>query len=451
MQDVHDAIATSNPSFLLTGEILGGKEMAAESVAETFAATAGSSSPSSSSAAIASILKAAVTETRPTLSPTIAKWQAMSVLARQGANCSVARDQPPPTLPASASNSATARAVADPASTVNQFGEWVEVKWDVPAGKVLPTDRIALFWKPLCDLPKPNPLKNGVTNMSAVVDEAYSTQGCGALYDRSPVAYAFVKDAAPDTWKTQGTGAFKFWVPKPQQYDLRASYVRASSGKLIWRYWLEVAGTDVVAATPNAPTAARLSYGGENDAPTVQVTWQTRDAIAGSKVSYGTSPQALPSAVLSTPDSSDFQSLVCAAPARFLPAEAGAAPVLQPTSEGGAFLTGTINNAVLTGLAPDTRYFYKVTVPGEAETRTGSFKTAPATLASASPATVTRMLLIADGGQARVDGEKRIFLGGFGVFETEEEERGRKKKKRNLFLISLPLPRLPLSHLSLFE
>lgn len=234
MKDVHDALAASNPSFLLTGET-GDKEMIAESVAESFAATPGSSS-SSSSAAIASILKAAVTETRPTLSPTIAKWQAMSVLARQGANCSVARDQPPPTVSgANVSNSATARAVADPASTVNQFGEWVEVKWNVPAGnKVLETDRIALFWKPRCNLPKLNPL-NGIANMSAVVDAAYSTQGCGALYDRSPIAYAFVKDAAPETWKTQGTGTFKFWVPKPQQYDLRASYVRASTEKLIWR------------------------------------------------------------------------------------------------------------------------------------------------------------------------------------------------------------------------
>ena len=237
MKDVHDALATSNPSFLLTGE-LGDKEMAAESVAETFAAATAAGS-SSKSSAIASILKAAVTETRPTLSPTIAKWQAMQVLARQGANCSVARDQPPPTLaslPANVSNSATARAVADPASTVNQFGEWIEVTWDVPASKVLPTDRIAIFWKPLCDLPKRNPLGNGgVTNTSAAINQAYSTQGCGALYDRSPVAYAFVKDAAPSTWKTQGTGAFKFWVPKPQQYDLRASYVRASTEKLIWR------------------------------------------------------------------------------------------------------------------------------------------------------------------------------------------------------------------------
>lgn len=234
MKDVHDALAASNPSFLLTGEV-GDREMLAESVAESFAATAaGLSSSSSSSSAVASLLRAAVTETRPTLSPTIAKWQAMSVLARQGANCSVARDQPPPTLGADVSNSATARAVADPASTVNQFGEWVEVKWDVPGNKVLPTDRIALFWKPRCDLPKPNPL-NGLKNMSAVVDQAYSTQGCGALYDRSPIAYAFVKDAAPATWKTQGTGTFKFWVPKPQQYDLRASYVRASTEKLIWR------------------------------------------------------------------------------------------------------------------------------------------------------------------------------------------------------------------------
>ena len=230
MRDVHDAIATVNPSYLLTGEV-GDKELMAESVAETFAA----SSSTSASDAVASILKAAVTETKPTLSPTIAKWQALSVLARQGANCSVARDQPPPTLSGTASASATGRAVADPASTVNQFGEWVEVGWDVPAAKVLPTDRIALFWKPLCDLPK-NPLgSGGVTNMSAAVNQAYSTQGCGALYDRSPVAYAFVKDAAPDTWKTQGTGKFKFWVPKPQQYDLRASYVRASTEKLIWR------------------------------------------------------------------------------------------------------------------------------------------------------------------------------------------------------------------------
>ena len=125
--------------------------------------------------------------------------------------------------------------------------------------------------------------------------------------------------------------------------------------KKIKRYWLEVAGVDVVARTPNAPTAARLSYGGGNDAPNVQVTWQTRDVIAGSKVDYGTSPQALTSSVLSTPDSSYFQSLFCAAPARFLPAEAEVVPLLQPTSEGGAFLTGTINNAVLTGLAPDTR------------------------------------------------------------------------------------------------
>ena len=113
------------------------------------------------------------------------------------------------------------------------------------------------------------------------------------------------------------------------------------------RYWLEVTGIDVPARTPNAPTAARLSYGGGNDSPTVQVTWQTRDAVAGSKVSYGTTPQALVSSVLSTPDTSYYQSLFCAAPARFLPAEAAVAPVLQPTSEGGAFLTGTINNAVL--------------------------------------------------------------------------------------------------------
>ena len=214
--------------------------MVAESVAENFAAAAAgssSSSFSSKSSALASLLQAAVTETKPTLSPTIAKWQAMSVLARQGnPNCTVARDQAPPTLSnANVSNSATARAVADPASTVNQYGEWVEVKWDVPSNKVLPTDRIALFWKPRCDLPKPNPLNGGITNKSAVVDGAYSTQGCGALYDRSPIAYAFVKDAAPETWKTQGTGSFKFWVPKPQQYDLRASYVRASTEKLIWR------------------------------------------------------------------------------------------------------------------------------------------------------------------------------------------------------------------------
>jgi len=134
------------------------------------------------------------------------------------------------------------------------------------------------------------------------------------------------------------------------------------------------------------------------------VTWHTRDAVAGSKVSYGTSPQSLTLSVPSTADTSYFQSLFCAAPARFLPAEAEVVPVLQPTSEGGAFLTGTINNAVLTGLAPDTKYFFEVTVPGETETRTGSFKTAPATLASASPTTTTRMLLVADGGQARVDG-----------------------------------------------
>lgn len=234
MKDVHDALAASSPSFLLTGEMGGHGEMiAAESVAESFLAASSSSSTSSSSA-LASVLKAAVTETRPTLSPTIDKWQAMSVLARQGANCSVARDQPPPTLSPALSTSATARAVADPASTINAFGEWVEFTWNVPASKVLPTDRCGLFWKPRCPLPKLNPL-NGITNMSAVVDEAYSTQGCGALYDRSPVAYAFVKDAAPDTWKTQGTGTFKFWVPKPQQYDLRASYVRASTEKLIWR------------------------------------------------------------------------------------------------------------------------------------------------------------------------------------------------------------------------
>jgi hypothetical protein len=237
MREVHDAIASVNPSYLLTGE-MGDKELIAESVAENFAAASSSASSSTSASdAIASILKAAVTETRPTLSPTIAKWQALSVLARQGANCSVARDQPPPTLSASASTSATGRAVADPASTVNQFGEWVEVGWDVPVQKVLPTDRIALLWKPRCDLPKKNPFgsNGGITNMSAAVDQAYSTQGCGALYDRSPVAYAFVKDAAPDTWKTQGTGKFKFWVPTPQQYDLRASYVRASTEKLIWR------------------------------------------------------------------------------------------------------------------------------------------------------------------------------------------------------------------------
>ena len=140
------------------------------------------------------------------------------------------------------------------------------------------------------------------------------------------------------------------------------------------------------------------------------MTWHTRDAVAGSKVSFGTSPQALTSSALSTPDVSYFQSLFCAAPARFLPAEAGVVPALQPTSEGGAFLTGTINNAVLTGLAPDTEYFYRVTVPGEAETRAGSFKTAPATLASASPATVTRMLLVADGGQARVDGNEGFWV-----------------------------------------
>ena len=55
LKDVHDAIATSNPNFLLTGE-LGDQEMAAESVAETFAAaTAGASSASSSSSAIAAL------------------------------------------------------------------------------------------------------------------------------------------------------------------------------------------------------------------------------------------------------------------------------------------------------------------------------------------------------------------------------------------------------------
>ena len=125
------------------------------------------------------------------------------------------------------------------------------------------------------------------------------------------------------------------------------------------RYWLEVTGADVVARTPNSPTAARLSYGGGENSPTVQVTWQTRDVVAGSKVSYGASPQALTLSVLSTPDTSYFQSLFCAAPARFLPAEAEVVPALQPTSEGGAFLTGTINNAVLTGLVPDTKYFFR--------------------------------------------------------------------------------------------
>ena len=182
------------------------------------------------------------------------------------------------------------------------------------------------------------------------------------------------------------------------------------------RYWLEVAGVDVVARTPNTPTAARLSYGGGNDSPTVQVTWHTRDTVAGSKVSYGTSPQALTFSVTPTTDTSYYQSIFCAAPARFQPAEAEVVPLLQTTSEGGAFLTGTINNAVLTGLLPDTTYFFEVTVPGEAETRTGSFNTAPATLASASPAAVTRMLLVADGGQARVDGKRIADLSSFFFF-----------------------------------
>ena len=67
------------------------------------------------------------------------------------------------------------------------------------------------------------------------------------------------------------------------------------------------------------------------------------------------------------------------------------------------------------------RYYYKVTVPGEAETRTGSFKTAPATLATASPAAVTRMLLVADGGQARVDGEMMKRRGGDLVLREKKE------------------------------
>ena len=182
----------------------------------------------------------------------------------------------------------------------------------------------------------------------------------------------------------------------------------------------------------------------------MQVTWHTRDTVAGSKVSYGTSPQALTFSVTPTTDTSYNQSIFCAAPARFQPAEAEVVPLLQTTSEGGAFLTGTINNAVLTGLLPDMTYFFEVTVPGEAETRTGSFNTAPATLASASPAAVTRMLLVADGGQARVDGKRIADLSSF-FFLDRERERDRSeetKKKHSQTLPSLFSFTFPLSFFS---
>lgn len=266
VKDLYDVLATSHPRFLLTGEHSdestgsGGGSLSGDVDVEalsTVASLISTSSPASSSvsspSSIASLARAVLEETKPTLSPTIAKWQAMSALARQGATAMVKRDQPPPTPQELPQTSATARAAVDPASTLNMQGEWVEVTWSVPSSKVLPTDRIALLWKPRCESNKIVPSgfggggiggglvgsnDNGNSNnnnTAAAVDAAYSTEGCGALYDRSPIAYAFVKRAAPQTWKTQGTGSFKFWIPKPQQYDLRASYVRASTEKLIWR------------------------------------------------------------------------------------------------------------------------------------------------------------------------------------------------------------------------
>ena len=139
----------------------------------------------------------------------------------------------------------------------------------------------------------------------------------------------------------------RFILPNRRQ-DLQVAYAK---------------GTTLVASSPVLTNAAPNLPGGvkvvpEQDPSQMSVQWQTKNA-AQPRVLYGTSPSALNTVAAATTSTYTKADIVSACTQGLL-----TSPTSQMTSVLKGWMDpGSIHKAMLTGLQPDTSYYYQARRP----------------------------------------------------------------------------------------
>jgi len=252
---------------------------------------------------------------------------------------------------------ATAVMEASP-TTLSGEDTWVEVKWsgmappNASAAVADYNDVVALY------------LSNG-----APVDP--TTQ--------DPFVYVYPALISKADWLL-GRGSYRFYIVN-HRVDVIVAYLRGKS-------YLDA---DVLGSltlnqtTPNIPMQVNMAV--TRDPSAYRVTWHTGSQLAGCSARWGTSRTALVNAVNST-TSTYTRSDLCG----------------QTAGGRGWASPGAIHSAVMSGLQPNTRYYYQVGCPSGGRSQVFGFRTPPLPGSGA-----LRMLAWADHGAYNPDNSRSVL------------------------------------------
>lgn len=211
-----------------------------------------------------------------------------------------------------------------------------------------------------------------------------------------PRSYFFVPEIAPDTWKA-GSGSVRIYLPLLRE-TVTVSYVRRDTNVLtnlngnLWRNFKSLAQAYIEPPTADPPHNVRLSIVPTTAGAPIKAAaiWQQRNAITGATVkwrlesgAYGGAGSGTDAASVST----YTRSQMCQ----------------EPAKKAGFISPNQIYRGDLTGLAPNTRYYYQVGSDAAGWSAEKSFLTPPA---ADDPSATMRMLITADSGMYSPDNSR---------------------------------------------